>query len=90
MGAGHSIACIDCKKDYYLGYGSYTCWEELLQPRFPKTEHQRHQTIHYTEDYTHLDCKTGQLMTMSDPGTYDVVLIDDFASFESINLSGTG
>jgi hypothetical protein len=26
MGRDQSISCIDCKKTYYCGYGSYTSW----------------------------------------------------------------
>jgi hypothetical protein len=84
MGAGHSICCNTCKKDYYLGYGSYTNCERRIE-KFPANEHEGHDFFHYTEDYTFVD-ENGNLVFDTDYTEQRKVLAAGFKDYESIDL----
>lgn len=81
MGAGYEVACITCKKQYYLGYGSYRSfapaaskwWDAEFAP-----EHEGHELLKFNEDWTSVNSKTGNLENDYD-GT---VLIEGFKNYE--------
>lgn len=86
MGAGRNVACVTCRKDYYVGYGSYEYQEELVSRLFPAAEHEGHEVVQYTEDYTHLE---GDDLMLE--GQFDSeVLIKDCGKFEQIDLTKKG
>lgn len=88
MGAAHSIACRDCKKVYYLGYGSYTNFEVCHLPKFPAGEHEDHDYVKFTDDWTNMDYATGHLMRLSSMQDYDDLFIENFKEYEKIDVSG--
>lgn len=84
MGCDTNVACRDCKTVYYCGYGSYGGMEKRAE-LFPAVEHEGHDTVRFTTDYT--DERNGHLWTMSGPGDYDILFIEDFANYKDVDLT---
>jgi len=60
MGRSSTFVCHTCKEEYYLGYGSYSCWLDYVYSEeefFKKTEKYNEKLLYDDEDKTYFHAK---------------------------------
>jgi hypothetical protein len=83
MGYPLSVICVECKTEYYLGYGGGS-WSDRMIFRFPIEEHGGHELIRHCDDFTRVI--DGDLYSDGAGWIDDTLILKDYKSFKHISL----